>query len=162
MSNGHRTKGHLPWNRFTRKQISMKCLCTTCEKPIQFHSSMLGQRTICPHCRHEVVLPSEPAGGDVAEEELVDLSRPVSAPNFTPAPQMYYTEQARLQTAYRVPNFTCPFCHTNMPPRSVEKISAAGWITFAVLLTVCLPLCWIGLLITEPERHCSGCGMKLG
>ena len=143
---------------------------------------MLGQRTICPHCRHEVVLPDQPSSDqpssdqpssdqpssdrpfreEVSEDSAVHLVGHSPTPVRPLADQRYYTEQARLQAAYRVPNFSCPFCHTNLPPRSAEKISAAGWITFAVLLTVCLPLCWIGLLITEPERHCSGCGMRLG
>jgi hypothetical protein len=39
----------------------------------------------------------------------------------------------------------------------VQKISTAGWITFATLMLVCLPLFWIGLLIKEPRCQCPNC-----
>jgi hypothetical protein len=58
--------------------------------------------------------------------------------------------------------FTCPFCRTEAVPIVRQKISAAGWITFVILLLFCLPLFWIGLLIKEDYRMCSGCGTKLG
>ncbi len=58
--------------------------------------------------------------------------------------------------------FKCPFCQTESPPLVRQRISTAGWVTFVVLLLFCLPLFWIGLLIKEDYRVCSGCGMKLG
>jgi hypothetical protein len=60
-----------------------------------------------------------------------------------------------------VPQFRCPFCQTTSPPIIGSKISAAGWVTFVVLLLFCLPLFWIGLLIKEPVKSCSHCGIQL-
>ena len=58
--------------------------------------------------------------------------------------------------------FSCPFCHTTSPPIRAQRISTGGWITFAVLLLVCLPLFWIGLLIKEDYTVCRACGIRLG
>lgn len=58
--------------------------------------------------------------------------------------------------------FRCPYCNSQFPPRVQKKISTGGWIVFAVLAFTCLPLCWIGLLMTEEQRVCSSCGCKLG
>jgi DNA-directed RNA polymerase subunit RPC12/RpoP len=58
--------------------------------------------------------------------------------------------------------FQCPFCGSDAPPVTRSKISAAGWVTFVVLLLFCLPLFWIGLLIKEDYRECAECGTKIG
>jgi hypothetical protein len=54
----------------------------------------------------------------------------------------------------------CPYCGCPDPPVSRTQISQAGWITFAVLLFVCWPLFWIGLLMTEDYLACGDCGRK--
>jgi hypothetical protein len=58
--------------------------------------------------------------------------------------------------------FSCPFCQATSPPVRAQRISTGGWITFAVLLVVCFPLFWIGLLIKEDYTSCSACGIRLG
>ena len=58
--------------------------------------------------------------------------------------------------------FRCPYCGSRAAPYFQSKISAAGWVTFALMLLFCLPLFWIGLLITEQHRVCADCGIKLG
>ena len=35
-----------------------------------------------------------------------------------------------------------------------QEIAVGGWVVFAVLIFFCIPLCWIGLLITEDKRKC--------
>lgn len=42
------------------------------------------------------------------------------------------------------------------------KVSTAGWITVVVMLLVCIPLFWVGLLIKESYRVCTSCGITLG
>lgn len=56
---------------------------------------------------------------------------------------------------------TCPYCRVTNYPRSAQRISTAGWVVFAVMLTVCFPLFWIGLLMKEEQRNCSNCNMRL-
>ena len=51
----------------------------------------------------------------------------------------------------------CMSCGYTGQAMIVQKISQAGWITFAVLLATCLPLFWIGLLIKEPRCQCPNC-----
>ena len=58
--------------------------------------------------------------------------------------------------------FRCPYCGTDEPPRARQRVSVAGWVVFAVLLLFCFPLCLIGLFITEEEKVCWGCGLRLG
>jgi hypothetical protein len=57
--------------------------------------------------------------------------------------------------------FRCPYCDSDEPPAHRSDISAAGWITFAVLLMVCWPLCFIGLFIKEEYDVCRDCGRKV-
>ena len=58
--------------------------------------------------------------------------------------------------------FKCPYCQTHAAPILERKITTGGWILFAVLLLLCFPLCWLGLLIKEDHRICSFCGLGLG
>jgi hypothetical protein len=67
------------------------------------------------------------------------------------------------------PDFQCPFCRTEAPPRVYSKMSTAGlawfWVFFVLgLVTLCLflPLCLPGLFMREEYRVCSRCGVKLG
>jgi len=55
----------------------------------------------------------------------------------------------------------CPGCGSDARPVYRSEISTAGWITFAVLLTSCAPLCWIGLLIKDEYQACGECGRKV-
>jgi DNA-directed RNA polymerase subunit RPC12/RpoP len=57
--------------------------------------------------------------------------------------------------------FQCRYCGTTEPPYYSSQISSEGWVVFALMLVFCLPLFWIGLLITEERRHCYDCGARL-
>lgn len=43
-----------------------------------------------------------------------------------------------------------------------SRVSAGGWVTFALMLLLCFPLFWIGLLMTENDHQCASCGIKIG
>ncbi len=58
--------------------------------------------------------------------------------------------------------YRCPRCSSQMPPKTVKRISTAGWIVFASLMVVFFPLFWIGLLVKEEVRLCSVCNYKIG
>jgi RNA polymerase subunit RPABC4/transcription elongation factor Spt4 len=55
----------------------------------------------------------------------------------------------------------CPRCANQQVSIYKRKVSTAGWIVFAVLMVVFLPLFWIGLLIKEDVRFCSVCNLRL-
>jgi hypothetical protein len=56
--------------------------------------------------------------------------------------------------------YKCPYCGTNQPPYLVSSISTGGWVVFAVMLLVCFPLFWIGLLMKENHQVCSHCRVR--
>lgn len=93
------------------------------------------------------------------EQQRLANERAVAAQALPVAPQTLAPAPAKPTS----PQFHCPFCQSTRRPRKSSKITTAGWIFFWVLLLfLCLPLCWIGLLMTEQQTHCSDCGMKLG
>jgi DNA-directed RNA polymerase subunit RPC12/RpoP len=74
----------------------------------------------------------------------------------------YYSHSRRKKKQKRRPErVQCPYCDSTERPRTAWVISQSGWILFAVLLFFFFPLCWIGLLMTEPEYRCSDCGRRL-
>jgi hypothetical protein len=55
----------------------------------------------------------------------------------------------------------CDRCGTSELPFARTVITEAGWVTFALLLVLFFPLCWMGLLITETRWFCSDCGARV-
>ena len=81
--------------------------------------------------------------------------QPQAAPyGYAQPPQPYAIVQSSPMGM--VP-WRCMSCGYTGQAMMVQKISQAGWITFAVLLATCLPLFWIGLLIKEPRCQCPNC-----
>ena len=78
-------------------------------------------------------------------------------PPSPPAP--LYRPQAVPVTSY---GYRCPNCGTQNFPYIERKISAAGWIVFAVLLVMFFPLFWVGFLIKEDVKICPVCGIRVG
>lgn len=85
---------------------------------------------------------------------------PYGYPPAYAQPAAYYPPPYGYPTA--PPAWQCPFCHAHAPPVEREKISTAGWVLFGVLLLLCLPLFWIGLLLKERWRVCGCCGQRVG
>jgi len=85
-----------------------------------------------------------------------------------PGAQTVVGEQAPLDRAYpnaplyQVPQTSvCPRCHRATHFLQQEKVSTGGIIVFGILILLCLPLCWVGLLIKDKYLVCSSCGMLL-
>jgi lipopolysaccharide-induced tumor necrosis factor-alpha factor len=57
--------------------------------------------------------------------------------------------------------FRCPYCRSREEPHVSNQISAAGWVVFVIMVLFCLPLCFIGLLMTEETRTCYDCGRQV-
>lgn len=57
--------------------------------------------------------------------------------------------------------YRCPRCSSQLMPKIEKRISAAGWVVFAVLLVVFFPLFWVGLLIKEEIKVCPVCSLKI-
>lgn len=58
--------------------------------------------------------------------------------------------------------FRCIHCRSTEGAMIRTKVSVGGWIIFVLLLFVCFPFCFIGLLMTETYRTCRGCGINVG
>lgn len=98
------------------------------------------------------------------------ISTPAPPPYYNPTPAympvpapapVYYQQPVQVPYYPGMVGFHCPYCRTNMPPLTRQRISTGGWITFAILLMVCFPLCWIGLLMKENYNQCVQCGVNL-
>lgn len=71
----------------------------------------------------------------------------------------YHAHDKRRKSRPR--NVECDRCGTSARPYISTAISDGGWITFVILLIVCFPLFWIGLLMTETRVICADCGARL-
>ena len=84
------------------------------------------------------------------------------------------TETAEDETAYLPPQwpndpqpvqpvqleavgYRCPNCASQHAPLTKKRISPSGWTVFFVLLFLCPPFFWIGLLMKEEYAVCPMC-----
>ena len=123
--------------------------CPHCATAINGAGIAPGALAQCPNCRGQFTMPGQAAAGYPAQGFP---SQQYPAPSF-PGPTMNLRTQGK---------FSCPFCHTSVPPRINKQISTAGWVMFVVLILFCFILAPIALFITEDYRSCSSCGIKLG
>jgi hypothetical protein len=72
-----------------------------------------------------------------------------------------FSDLRRSSRRRRRSEYECPHCGCPDEPVSRQQVSPAGWVTFAVMLAFCWPLCWIGLLMNEDYLACGDCGRKL-
>ena len=72
--------------------------------------------------------------------------------------QVYHANQQSV-AAY---SYSCPMCASRRLPKVTREISTEGWVIFAVLLTFCFPLFWIGLMIKKNVEMCPDCNFKSG
>lgn len=54
--------------------------------------------------------------------------------------------------------YKCRYCKVKVLPVWTSKVSVLGWITFAVLLFCCPPICFLGLMMHDRVRQCPACG----
>ena len=74
----------------------------------------------------------------------------------------YGAQQIVVASPSYVNVWTCPFCRYQGQAIAAQKVSAGGWVVFAVMLLVCFPLFWIGLLMKETVAQCPQCARKTG
>jgi uncharacterized paraquat-inducible protein A len=101
--------------------------CRYCGSSLSVPVTQLGEKVRCPRC-----------GESVRAETAVKRS-------------------AGRRGRRRSGRYECPECGCEEYPYRTTAISETGWILFAVLLLVFLPLFWIGLLITETRWVCPDC-----
>jgi hypothetical protein len=135
--------------------------CPTCKGWIAADPQLAGQRVACPHCQGQLVMPGNAwtPPGPTASAAVPPGSEPGFVnPSVSPAPG--YAPPGAASFGFR-----CPYCGFQGPPVTKKKISIAGWVVFAALLFMCIPLCWLPFVVDgckEEERRCVGCGSKVG
>ncbi|HEX8920926.1 MAG TPA: LITAF-like zinc ribbon domain-containing protein [Pyrinomonadaceae bacterium] len=91
---------------------------------------------------------------------------------YTPPPPYAWAESGPLpatqqqQQQYAAPpasaGYRCPRCGAAYLPLVEKRISSEGWLIFVLMLFVCFPLFWIGLLMKQEYRVCPVCHANLG
>ncbi len=154
--------------------MAIQLSCPSCRRTMRLPDSAAGRSITCPHCRTAMDVQAagaEPIYTPVPVDERITRNSqvPAAVVPLPPPPEPFDFDTPEPSRPVRRRNhdgytgFICPYCGSSAPPRTHRKISTAGWVMFILLLLViCLPLCWIGLLITEEYRLCADCGMKLG
>lgn len=124
---------------------------------------MQGEEVRCPQCRATFRAPGTTRDSGYATGETVKPTKPVleavaiADEKDVEARRPY---RRRYDSPCRVSE-GCPFCGCTQPAIPKNEISQGGWILFAVLAVVFLPLCWIGLLMSDTYYACYDCGARL-
>lgn len=161
--------------------ILFACPNPACKKRHAASDELAGEVLVCDAegCDYRIVVPAppeepveltrEPVPGEPIDEETGAVLKDWRAEVPTAHPPSRPPRRGRLvdrdaprnRPPRRESGFRCPFCRTHEYPRVLSRISAGGWVVFAVLLFVFLPLFWIGLLMKEEYRVCRECGLRL-
>jgi ssDNA-binding Zn-finger/Zn-ribbon topoisomerase 1 len=149
--------------------------CPNCQERLSVLPADVGKDVACPKC--ETVFRAErmsaARGGDRRRERTEDDERRQSRwernrelNGESDRRRSRYDDEDDRDRGYRPSRggsgggFRCRGCGSRDRPVYKEEISTAGWVVFAVMLTVCFPLFWIGLLMKEQYRACGECGRK--
>jgi hypothetical protein len=131
--------------------------CTKCGHQLAAYEQ------ICSRCGQAVV--ARKVKTMTPTQEYKPYSWANSDPNA--GPLMQPQPQPLMQPQYVSPlarsGYKCPRCGSHNPPIIDSRISVAGWVVFAIMIVtgICLPLCWIGLLMKEDYTICPMCRCQL-
>ena len=135
--------------------IRFRCKCCNfqLERPDSDEKTTLS----CPECREICHVPAKDREDRYEREDENERDEPPRRGSRV----RDHDEGEGDDRPRRGGQFRCPFCGTNETPTVSRRISTGGWITFAVLLIMCFPLFWIGLLIKEDFSTCYDCRAPL-
>lgn len=120
----------------------------------------------CSWCGMSLWLSGRTPTGEVKRAPTVQAERPAG---YTPPSYDAYRQRDAYQPPMVQPSaqgpqaagYRCPYCHSTSQPFTIQKVSDAGWIVFAITMLFCFPLFWIGLLMKQDESYCSSCRARL-
>jgi hypothetical protein len=114
----------------------------------------------CSWCGTSLWLSGRTPTGEVKRAPAMQAERP---PVYSPPPHSAYQPPVAQPVAQRPQSsgYRCPYCQSATVPFTIQKISDAGWIVFAIMMLACFPLFWIGLLMKQDESYCSVCRARL-
>jgi hypothetical protein len=143
--------------------MAIPVTCPSCKFEGDAPDETAGQTVLCPDCRCNIPVPG---GQQTRVSEWPSPTRPPSErPSRRPAIDDIDDDDDRPS---RRPSrrrgglgSVCPYCGSDAPPIFTSQISSGGWVVLVVMLLLCWPLFWIGLLMKEDVKKCSDCGAKL-
>ena len=131
--------------------------CPSCGFEGEAPEGTEGQTVLCPDCRYNIPVP----GGN-GRKSLSHRVRDEFADDDRPPRRSRRSRRGRRRSEFRYGiGSVCDRCGSDAPPIYRSEISVGGWITFVVLLLVCWPLCFLGLLMKDEYRVCSDCGARV-
>jgi predicted Zn finger-like uncharacterized protein len=147
--------------------------CPSCQERLSVLPADVGKDVACPKCEtvfraeRVSVRPAPSVSERRRSERTEDDGQRQSRweRNRETDRRSRYDDEDDRDRGYRPSRggagFRCRSCGSRDRPVYKEEISTAGWVVFAVMLTVCFPLFWIGLLMKEQYRACAECGRKV-
>jgi hypothetical protein len=136
--------------------------CAGCGAELEMGDSYAGDFINCPDCGQRTYVPRSAARCDGCgrkREEEVPCEDCDAL--FCSRKCLRRHEKKKHRRGRRPSGRVCDWCDSDEPPVYRRQISVAGWVTFAVLVLLCWPLCFLGLFITEDVAHCNDCGRRL-
>jgi hypothetical protein len=130
--------------------------CPSCGFDGEAPEGTEGQTVLCPDCRYNIPVP----GGNGRKSERFRLPEEDDDRPSRRSRRSRSRRRSRSEFRYGIGS-VCDRCGSDSPPIYRSEISVGGWITFVVLLLVCWPLCFLGLLMKDDYRVCSDCGARL-
>jgi DNA-directed RNA polymerase subunit M/transcription elongation factor TFIIS len=144
--------------------VAIRVFCPRCKVRLTVEDDRAGEALDCPNCDLRIRIPAAlppaasppppPAQPQPAPTTSAPPTRVVIMPVLIPVERNEDDEERPRRR--RRPR--CRFCGSRARPYWQRKISTGGWITFALLLVLFWPLCFIGLLIKEDYLACYDCG----
>jgi hypothetical protein len=134
--------------------MTITVACPRCGTRLRAPDDMAGQTARCSQCQGRMLLPPPE---EVAEPPAEEVDAAFAGGYEDEGPR-----SPRPGPRGRGVGFVCPFCRCRARPERRTQVSTGGWVVFAMFILLCLPLCFIGLLMREEYRVCSNCGTRLG
>jgi len=124
-------------------------------------SHQISRGVQCPYCQTALTLEvdeeNQPFFRITPPEEQLEAMVPVVRPNITQPPA---TMPGRQRPVYAAGS--CYNCGSQQHPVARSEMSQAGLIVLIVMLMICFPLFWIGLMMKEHFMVCPTCGIRRG
>ena len=144
--------------------------CPSCGFEGEAPDDQAGGSVVCPDCRANIPVP-DPSVRTKTSERFRDEPPPETKSrrgDIEPRdddedddrPSRRRSSRRRRGSSARFGS-TCTACGSDAPPIHRSQISPAGWVVFVVMLLVCWPLFFIGLMMKEEYSVCADCGARV-
>lgn len=133
--------------------------CPFCETPLQVLHHQVGNAVQCPYCQTPLRLELDDQRVPFFRESDMLLDE---LPMMTPKPAPGQAPPAKHLPAVRDLGGACYNCGSMAAVHTRSQMSQAGLIVMVVMLMVCFPLFFIGLMMKETYYVCPSCGVRRG